>query len=330
MKKTLLPVRSLLFFFFLSLCHVEASSQISVVSTNGYAVNIDVTPAAIQTNATSCAYGFSYTVKLKYNITITGNNIPSSLYTLQGSVGCGVNSSFFDLPNGAGSGFTASSNSYSSSSTCNTANVNSMKCNTITIEISGPGISQRFVSFSSAAPLSVKLISFSAEAANNRVKLNWSTASETNNDYFTTERSADGAKWETVKKLAGAGNSGNVLSYESYDESPLTGTSYYRLKQTDFDGTTSYSAVKAVTYTVDTKSISLYPIPNSGNTITIRGMADYKNHELAVVSASGAVLFNTTLAKATVELPSLKAGLYIIRLTDKLTGEAQSIRYVKM
>lgn len=330
MKLTLLPIRTFVFFLFLSFCHVEANSQISVVSTNGYAVNIDVSPSAIQTSATSCTYGYSYTVQLKYNITLSGTNIPSSLYTLQGSVGCGAMSSFFDLPNGAGSGFTVSSNNYTSASNCATASVNSMKCNTIIIEISGPGISQRFVNFPVSTPLSVKLISFTAAAESNRVKLNWATASETNNSYFTTERSADGAQWEAVNKVTGAGNSGNITTYQSYDESPLSGTSYYRLKQTDFDGASAYSSVQAVTYTPSAKTISLYPVPNTGNTITIKGLTDYKNHELAVINASGAVLFNTTMSKASVELPALQPGMYIILLKDKLSGEAQSLRYVKI
>lgn len=330
MKVTLLPVRTISFFFFLSLCHAQASSQISVVSTNGYSVNIDVTPSSIETAATSCTYGFSYNVRLKYTITLTGSNAPASLYTLQGTVGCGDNSSFFNLPNGAGAGFILSSNSYSASNTCNTASVSSMKCNTIIIEISGPGISHRFVTYAVAAPLAVKLISFTAEAEDNKVKLNWATASETNNNYFTIERSADGAQWQAIKKITGAGNSGNIIAYESYDDSPLTGTSYYRLKQTDFDGTASYSSVKTVAYTASSKSISLYPVPNSGNTITIKGLTDYKNHELAIINASGAVLFNTTLSKASVELPSLQPGLYILRINDKLSGEAQNLRYVKI
>jgi hypothetical protein len=330
MKLTLLPIRIFVFFLLLSLCHAEANSQISVVSTTGYAVNIDVSPSAIQTNATSCAYGYSYMVQLKYNITLSGSNIPASLYTLQGTVGCGVMSSFFDLPNGAGSGFTVSSNSYTAASNCATASVNSMRCNTIIIEISGPGISQRFVTYSVAAPLSVKLVSFTAAADNNRVRLNWATASETNNSYFTTERSADGAQWEAINKIAGAGNSGNITTYQSYDESPLSGTNYYRLKQTDFDGTSAYSSVQAVTYTASAKTISLYPVPNTGNTITIKGLTDYKNHELAVINASGAMLFSTSMSKASVDLPALQPGLYIIRLTNKLSGEAQNLRYVKI
>jgi hypothetical protein len=331
MNKTLRPFRTLFFFYLLCVCHVKSFSQVSVVSTNGYAVNIDVRAQSIETSATSCTYGFNYRVNLRYSITITGNNIPSSLYTFQGTVGCGPTSSFFDLPNNGGSGTVLSSNAWNSASICNTATVNSMRCNTVTIEISGPGISYRTITFSAvAAPLAVKLISFTAIAERNSVKLNWTTASETNNDYFTIERSADGAQWQTVKKVNGAGNSNNILNYESYDEAPLEGTSYYRLKQTDFDGTTTYSNVQAVTFAPVAGVISIYPVPNTGNTINFKGIADYKNHELAVVNAGGAVVFNTVLVKASAELPALQPGLYIIRVKNKMTGEMQSLRYVKI
>ncbi len=88
-----------------------------------------------------------------------------------------------------------------------------------------------------SGPLPVTLISFTASPVPNGIELNWSTATELNNDYFTLEHSVDGMQYSIVDNIDGAGNSNEVINYSYMDENPLPGTSYYRLTQTDFDGT---------------------------------------------------------------------------------------------
>ncbi|MBL0105287.1 MAG: hypothetical protein IPP51_16840 [Bacteroidetes bacterium] len=90
----------------------------------------------------------------------------------------------------------------------------------------------------------IKLINFDAILRQNKVRLNWSTATETNNNYFTVERSGDGEHFEKVTTQRGAGNSSTTRTYEAVDEFPLPGYSFYRLKQTDFDGHYTYSDIK--------------------------------------------------------------------------------------
>ncbi|HNW96983.1 MAG TPA: autotransporter-associated beta strand repeat-containing protein [Bacteroidales bacterium] len=97
-----------------------------------------------------------------------------------------------------------------------------------------------------SSPLPIQLNKFSAVCNNNKIKLNWSTSSEINNDYFTIEKSRDAENWESVTTVKGAGNSNSILNYSVYDENPyiesIKGTSptYYRLKQTDYDGQYEY------------------------------------------------------------------------------------------
>lgn len=67
--------------------------------------------------------------------------------------------------------------------------------------------------------------------------LSWSTASEIDNDYFTVEHSADGIHFTALDNVDGAGTSSTVRNYYCMDEFPFTGNNYYRLIQTDFDGT---------------------------------------------------------------------------------------------
>jgi len=94
--------------------------------------------------------------------------------------------------------------------------------------------------------LPVELISFTAEPENGKVRCRWATASETNNHYFTVLRSKDGKAFEPIGTVKGAGNSTTIRKYSFVDEQPYRGTSYYRLRQTDFDGTSELSEIVAV------------------------------------------------------------------------------------
>lgn len=98
------------------------------------------------------------------------------------------------------------------------------------------------------------------------VRLDWATATETNNAFFNVERSVDGVLFEPIEKIQGAGNSQTSRTYRTFDEQPLPGTSYYRLKQTDFDGTYAYLGVVEIRIdpTLEAKAyVRAYPNPAS-------------------------------------------------------------------
>ncbi|UBM59498.1 DUF2341 domain-containing protein [Marinilongibacter aquaticus] len=95
--------------------------------------------------------------------------------------------------------------------------------------------------------LPVKLINFQAlPNADYTVEVSWQTAGEIDNDFFTIERSKNGSDWESIAEVPGSGNSSSTLHYFHLDEKPLWGISYYRLKQTDFNGQFTYSQVRPV------------------------------------------------------------------------------------
>ena len=112
-------------------------------------------------------------------------------------------------------------------------------------------------------PLPVKLTDFNAVAStNNTVKLNWTTQVEVNSDYFLVERSADATQWSTVTKVNAQNNSNTPTIYNAIDESPITGTNFYRLKIVDLDGSIEYSGiVRANLSTVARSSVTVYPNP---------------------------------------------------------------------
>ena len=119
--------------------------------------------------------------------------------------------------------------------------------------------------------LPVELIYFDANCTKEGyVDVSWSTASELNNDYYTIERSRDAISFEEVKEVDAAGNSGNILAYNEKDESPILGTSYYRLKQTDLDGSFSYSKIVRVDCTTGgDESINVFYADGEGIVSTI-------------------------------------------------------------
>ncbi|MEO8148607.1 MAG: T9SS type A sorting domain-containing protein [Bacteroidia bacterium] len=126
-------------------------------------------------------------------------------------------------------------------------------------------------------PLPISLLSFTANPNGNHVDIRWATLSEINNDFFIIEKSSNGLTFEEVTKVNGAGNSNQVLKYMATDENPFTGRSYYRLKQTDFNGMFKYSNMVTVTMK-NSFDYSIFPNPTEGtNTfINIYGTKDEK------------------------------------------------------
>jgi hypothetical protein len=133
------------------------------------------------------------------------------------------------------------------------------------------------------ANLPIELLNFNANLIDSRVVLNWSTASEINNSFFTIERSKNGTNWEEITTVNGAGNSNSQIDYADVDNNPLTGTSYYRLKQTDFDGSFTYSDIEVIhNNTGVVADITPFPNPSDGNSFNLE-FTGYSDEELLVV-----------------------------------------------
>jgi hypothetical protein len=173
-------------------------------------------------------------------------------------------------------------------------------------------------------PLPVELISFTAALKFDIVELKWSTASEFNNDHFTIERSVNLENFEVVATIPGSGTTNVVHHYNTLDPSPVYGRSYYRLKHTDFTGSSIYSEVRVVDYGGPKFStLKAYPNPLSGTklTVVISGLKDQATVPVVIYNVQGQLVFEQTYSVDTpgtfeheIELTDrLRSGLYIIK-----------------
>ena len=135
-----------------------------------------------------------------------------------------------------------------------------------------------FGSKTGSNPLPIELLFFDAQMNGKVVDIFWSTSTEINNDYFTVERSPDAVVFSELAKVKGAGNSSQTLHYNAVDANPLSGISYYRLKQTDFDGNYTYSNIVAIEQSTDDIlgiNFSVFPNPSNGKFIGLRSNINY-------------------------------------------------------
>lgn len=175
--------------------------------------------------------------------------------------------------------------------------------------------------------LPIKLVTFEANVNEDHVALKWITESEINNDYFTIEKSKDARNWENVLIVNGAGNSNQVMEYYDIDNQPLNGISYYRLKQTDFNGVFTYSNIVPVKYEKKLNlEMSLFPNPvERGHELKIQ-FSEIANTEVLIVIRdtkgqeyySKAVLHNEDGVIVAIPMDKeIPAGLYLVTASSE-------------
>ena len=172
-----------------------------------------------------------------------------------------------------------------------------------------------------ATPLPIELISFDASLAGDIVNLSWVTASELNNDFFTIERASDIERFVEVAVVKGQGTINSKTNYSSVDENPLPGTSYYRLKQTDFDGGFGYSEVRKIENSDFKNRFRIYPNPvvNYKFNFELIGIEPGIDVPLRIVNMQGGSVFDARYTadksggiKNSIELSYVASGIYIV------------------
>ena len=164
--------------------------------------------------------------------------------------------------------------------------------------------------------LPIELTYFQAGPEDEKVVLNWQTATELSNDYFVVERSEDGRNFIPIAYQKGAGNSTINNTYTTTDFEPLKGISYYRLKQTDFDGLYSYSNIETVEFKEDV-DFDVFPNPTNNGLVTVKkGKAE--NASFTLIDDLGRGIMNVTVDKPiyTIDLNAFGKGIYFLLLNS--------------
>ena len=163
--------------------------------------------------------------------------------------------------------------------------------------------------------LPVELISFNAECQEDGVLLAWTTASESNNDHFLIERSLDGIEFQDIGRVYGAGNSMEAIDYSFVDQQPSGNLSYYRLKQTDVDGTFDYSPVVAIHCQVGgSNELLVWPNPAT-DLVHIRITDDSEPRQFIILDAHGTVVFQGSMVGSTTfRTEHLAMGMYVVKV----------------
>ncbi len=132
---------------------------------------------------------------------------------------------------------------------------------------------------------------------NNRGRLYWQTYSERNNSGFEIQKARDGQTWETIGWVDGAGSSVSVLDYEFFDPDLSSEGQYYRFRQVDFDGMTSYSNMVFLSLKTPAsleEVFVLFPNPASqANGLKLKGWVKREwRVELTIVDPTGRIIFS--------------------------------------
>lgn len=173
--------------------------------------------------------------------------------------------------------------------------------------------------------LPIELVDFKGACNENSVDLIWNTVSEFENDYFTIERSINGIDFETLTTVNGGGTSSSANSYSWRDNNPSAQTAYYRLSQTDYNGTTEYFQSRTVSCN-NAGNIIIYPNPFEDH-LTITSEFD---GVITLFDVSGKLVFEKVIGagKNVFRIETLASGSYIAHVVLD-NGSSKKVKLVK-
>ena len=177
---------------------------------------------------------------------------------------------------------------------------------------------------SSASPLPIELLKLDASCENNNVLVSWSTATQSNNDFFTIERTIDGISYDAIGKVKGAGTTSKKMEYAFTDVQPYTGISYYRLRQTDFDGRNKVCKTIEIECVGLNGDIKIYPNPNDGY-FTIENAALYADIQIYDITGRMILDQKNHSTKEIIDIRETPNGVYLVKVSD-----SASFKIVKM
>lgn len=172
------------------------------------------------------------------------------------------------------------------------------------------------------AALPVKFLSFNVSKASNGVSVQWATSEEINADVFQIQRSEDSRTWRTIGTVKAAGNSTSVKNYSFVDKTVLNRVAYYRIKEIDIDGKSTYTDVKNVTNSVSGPVNNVTIIPTGNNVVVNFSKQVSGTVVVRLISFSGQVLAQQTYPQAPLQIvfnrTYVNKGNYIVSVSNSI------------
>jgi hypothetical protein len=165
--------------------------------------------------------------------------------------------------------------------------------------------------------LPIELFSFTGVCENQNVLLNWITSTETNNNYYTIERSAEQKTWTAIETVQAVENSSLAHSYTFTDMLPIETISYYRLKQTDFAGNTNYGNVIQVKKCREDvyQNVILYPNPSANGKFNLLYSGDKSLiSSIQIFNELGEKVYGSNGFQSVFDLSDKSAGVYYVQV----------------
>jgi Secretion system C-terminal sorting domain len=185
--------------------------------------------------------------------------------------------------------------------------------------------------FSGALPVELTTFTARKNAQSSFAILNWSTASEHNNDHFEIQTSTNGTDFSNIDEVKGKGNSTAANDYTYAHKSPVAGRNYYRLKQVDKDGKFAYSGVQVVMFG-KINGINIVPTQATDQISISFDQALTENATWEITNIEGRIVKSGTINAETttqnIETYDLQAGQYFVRLLDN--NQPLIAKFVKM
>lgn len=190
----------------------------------------------------------------------------------------------------------------------------------------GVGVTLHGSCYGSLGPLGITLISFETVYQSGITEITWVTENESDNAYFTVERSLDLVTWEKVVQVQGAQFSGGLKTYHEHDPGPLPGFNYYRLSQTDVDGTTTIFDGMWLRFIECDKEGKSLLFPNPATESITFWNPNSSETQFSVFGSQGQLCSEGTLFQGVncLNLDGFSPGVYFIR-----TGYGETLRFLK-
>jgi hypothetical protein len=194
------------------------------------------------------------------------------------------------------------------------------------LQKTGVTVRAEYVLTNPTSPLPIELLYFNAACNQANLKFSWATATESNNDFFTIERSSDGLNFNILGTVAGAGNSKQTQNYSFTDQVLNNEISYYRLKQTDFNGQFEYSKIIAVSCgDAKLKDIKVYP-NLATDEVTLETTGNMESVNFEIINSTGEVIYQGNFnEKMTLQTSSFAAGIYVIKFANDYISECKKL-----